>query len=91
MTPRFKLGDKVWLIYNYKIREAKVFGVHHSQKIFPGSRCCVETVYYNLHASPEFKRIAFSEELLHPSKEELLESLEWNDTTSKNATSHIKK
>lgn len=66
MTPKFKLGDKVWLIYNYKAREATITGVHHTEK---------RGIHYNLKVDAAQKESTFDEEVLFLTKEELLASL----------------
>ena len=76
MTPKFKLGDKVWLIYNYKAREATITGVHHTCK-YDGDPDMnrTESVYYNLYSYPEMDKSTFNEDYLYASRDELLASL----------------
>ena len=75
MTPKFKLGDKVWLIYNYKAIQATVTGVHHTCK-YDGTEESIdytERIYYNIY--PELSKTYFDERFLYASREELLKSL----------------
>lgn len=75
MTPKFNLGDRVWLLHNYKAIEATVTGVHHICK-YDGTEESIdytERVCYNLH--PELSRTYFDERYLFNTREELLESL----------------